>query len=199
MNKELKKQIKEHIETLRGYNNYGLIQFVNDGTLSIPNELGDVVIELLNSLLTIDSKEDINNIINEFKLDSEEEFWNIIRKIIEQRIKYKQEFFVFCNMSDIEFEKLFEYILKNYILEYNDLNNDESYNIKHIKIAFKYLNTFVKMIIEDLLSKKCFGTITSDLFGMSQSKIESIWMLINKYKSDLRYIVLIRKFKYLEN
>ena len=203
MNKQINenlKKLKECINTLRNYNDEGLEQFINENeSLSFPKELTATGKEFTSILRFLSKTLPDSSFLDEYHNASEDEFWELVKWYVDNRIKTSQELSFVRELSDDCFYEIFDYILKNFILEYNSISKHKDFNEQQIRIMIKALNTFVKMIIGDFYSKKRFSSATDDLFGLSENQINYLWDLINNNKNDLTYIMIMNRLERLEN
>ena len=192
-------KFREILTSLREYcnsNNTTLDQFVEDeNVLSFPDEISEKAEQLIELINEFAKNLKNNNFLNDLFNDNEKNFGEWISEYLNYKRKTSSELHFIRELSDADFEVLFQNILKNYILEYNEIETFSNYEIPQIKIAIKAMNTFVKLIIDKMFSKKAFTNCVKEIFDISESKCDYIWFLIEKNKNELRYINIISKFK----
>lgn len=198
MNKEIRDKeivIESCINALRQFNNDGLNQFVSENGLSIPEELSDEVDKMLDSLKLLAREAEDASFIDKFFEESEEKFCSCISNYINNRIRTFKELSFIYELTEEEFNNLFEHALKNYVLERNELESYSNFTEEQIKIAIKVVNTSIRLIIDELFSKKSFFMYALDIFEFSENNCSKLWEMINDNKNELRYISIIRKLR----
>lgn len=210
---ELKKNgeaLKELLDDILKECDYNLDQYINGKTLSLPETIDESFVDAVRKMLeqsveVVKAEQDQEAFWEQWKeikgYENNQKFFHWLKRYVEVKIRPYQDTIFLRDMEEEQIFSMIEYCFENLILK--DVGKEAvektDWNLKEMTVLRKMLFTFLEMVFTDNFAGEKAYSCMQRMFYMNENIYAKIWDLTKVHKEELWKIMIMRRYRKLEN